>query len=97
MTLDCTLFQGFILKDAEQPLQEFLQTHEGQGMQPDKNEEYHPESLYYKDVKYLYRKELGRGGFGIVYLYEDNKEEGEKSKIAVKAAREGNLESSKSI
>jgi hypothetical protein len=46
MTLDCTLFQGFILKDAEQPLQEFLRTHEGQGMQPDKNEEYHPESLY---------------------------------------------------
>ena len=35
-----------------------------------KAEDFYPESFYHNDAEYRFVKELGRGAFGIVYLYQ---------------------------
>ena len=37
----------------------------------DHDQEPHDEYVIHDRKKYLYKKELGRGSFGIVYLYEE--------------------------
>jgi predicted Ser/Thr protein kinase len=51
--------------------------------------------IFHENEKYVHVRELGRGTFGIVYLYQQ--QDNPANKIALKAARAGNRISSSSI
>ena len=51
----------------------------------DNNPEPYEPMIFHANKKYFFRKELGRGTQGIVYLYEE--EEDSSKKLAVKAGR----------